>query len=234
MIATIHQPDFMPWLGFFNKINKADTWVILDHVTNNPRDAAFWGRRVKILVNSQEHWLSLPLEKEKDSKNIGIPINDMKYNFKNQKAFITATKTIEYSYKKAPFFKEIFPIAEKFMVSDEQYLVKRNLQFIFDVMNILNIKTKIVYSSSLNCSEKSTKLLIEILKKINADSYLCGGGAKNYQDDELIQKNGIEIIHNNFIYPSYHQYNSKTFVPGLSILDVLMSIGIDETRNLIY
>ena len=50
MKTTIHQPDFMPWYGFFNKLSKVDVWVVLDHVENNPRNSSFWGKRVQILI----------------------------------------------------------------------------------------------------------------------------------------------------------------------------------------
>jgi hypothetical protein len=40
----------MPWLGLFNKITNADELIILDHVTNNPKSAEFWCRRVKMLI----------------------------------------------------------------------------------------------------------------------------------------------------------------------------------------
>ena len=70
----------MPWFGFFNKIAKADDWILLDHVENNPRDTAFWPRRVPILVNGQPTWLSIPLFRPKEPGVIGMPIKDMTIN----------------------------------------------------------------------------------------------------------------------------------------------------------
>ena len=84
MIITIHQPDFMPWYGFFNKISKVDTWVVLDHVHNNPRKA-FWGRRVQILSNGKPLWLSIPLEKPPQEGQLGMPLNIMKINLQEKK-----------------------------------------------------------------------------------------------------------------------------------------------------
>jgi hypothetical protein len=231
--VTIHQPDFLPWLGFFNKINKADIWVVLNHTLNNPRDSAFWGRRVKILVNSQPYWLSLPLEKPSQKGLIGIPICEMRFKISEIKAFKKALVTINNSYKKAPFYNDIFPIIEDFFESEEPLLEKRNMTFIMTIMEKIKINTKIIYSSSLHCLESSTCMLIEIVNKIGGTSYICGGGASGYQKDELFERNSIELKHNNFIHPTYPQSNSKQFHNGLSIIDCLMNIGFEETRKII-
>lgn len=233
MIVTIHQPDMLPWLGFFNKINKADIWVILEHTKNNPRDAAFWGRRVKVMVNGEGKWLSLPLKRPEIPGLIGVPINEMEFNNGEHKLFMDAIRTIEISYKKSPFFKQIFPIVEEFLLSQELNMSKRNLTFIFQIMELLQIKTQVCYSSNMNCQENSTKLLVEILKKKQGNTYLCGGGASGYQQDELFNQAGIEVIYNNFNHPIYPQFNVKSFIPGLSIIDALMNVGIEETKELI-
>lgn len=233
MIITIHQPDMLPWLGFFNKINNADLWVILDHTMNNPRDAAFWGRRVKILVNSEDKWLSLPLQKPDVPGTIGIPINEMFYNGSDPKIFLNALRSIEINYNKASYFKEIFPFVESFLLSTEMNLSKRNLSFIFKIMEVLEIKTKVCYSSNMGCEKKSTELLVEIIKKTEGTTYLCGGGASGYQKDELFSNERINIIYNDFKHPSYHQLSTKQFIPGLSIIDAMMHCGILATRQLI-
>ena len=74
-IVTIHQPDFMPWLGLFNKINNADELIVLDHVINNPKSPELWSRRVKMLIGGKDHWMSVTLKK--DEQNTFIPINKM-------------------------------------------------------------------------------------------------------------------------------------------------------------
>jgi hypothetical protein len=232
-IITIHQPDMLPWLGFFNKINKADLWVVLDHTTNNPRDAAFWGRRVKIMVNGEGKWLSLPLKRPETAGVIGVPIYEIQFNDADPKVYQDALKTVELSYKRAPFFKEVFPIIEHFLLSKEMGMSNRNLSFIFQIMELLEMKTAVCYSSTLYCKESSTALLVEILKKKNGTIYLCGGGASAYQQDELFLNEGIVVEYNNFIHPVYPQLTSKEFVQGLSIIDAAMNIGWERIKELI-
>ena len=107
MIVTIHQPDFMPWLGFFKKIADAVIWIVLDHVYSNPRDAASWLRRVKILANNCPFWLSLPIKKPK-SGSLKTPINRLEYNFSQSKLISERLKTIDQSYRRSRNFDKIF------------------------------------------------------------------------------------------------------------------------------
>jgi hypothetical protein len=233
MLVTIHQPDMLPWLGFFNKIYKADLWVILDHTKNNPRDANFWGRRVKILVNGKDEWLSLPLKKPLESGIIGIPVHDIEFSNVLPNVYYKALQTIKVNYENSPFFTEVFPIVEKFLLSSEMNMSKRNLSFIFEIMKIFEFKTKVCYSTDLNCQKASTPLLVEIIKKVNGTSYLCGGGASLYQVDDLFIQSGIQLIYNDFKHPVYNQFNSNHFTTGLSIIDALMNLGFDNTKKLV-
>lgn len=232
-VITIHQPNFFPWLGFFNKINNADTWVVLDHVENNPRESSFLGRRVKLLINKTEKWVSVPLKKPEEKGIIGIPINKMQINESVPKLMISNKLSIEQSYKKYPFFNTVFPLVENYFNSTESSLMKRNMNFINEVLQKLEIQTEIIYSSSLNCNNKSTNLLIEIIKKVNGTHYLAGEGARKYQIDDLFKEQGITLTYNNFKHPEYIQPNTDTFIPGLSIIDVLMNIGFEGAKAIL-
>jgi len=226
-MATIHQPDFMPWFGFFNKIAKADLWIVLDHVKNNPRDAAFWGRRVQILVNGQPTWLSITLNKPKDAGVIGIPIHDMTINLQDLKVMEKCLKTVRMAYVRAPFFAEHWDLVEVYFLAQGESLLKRNMQFIESVLRLLGIRTQVMYSSSLGVTTQSTQLLIDLLHKVSADTYLCGGGAQGYQQDDLFTANGISLQYNLFEHPIYRQLRTEQFVPGLSILDALFCMPLD-------
>lgn len=232
MKVTIHQPDFMPWLGFFNKVNKADIFVVLDHTENNPRDSSFWGRRVQILANGTANWLSLPLAKP-NKGILGVPINEMSINFSSEKEVQKKISTIQQNYSKHPFFKEIFPLIQDYFNYPSNSLFDRNMNFINKIIKELSIDTKIVFSSKLFCKYKSNELLIEIINKVGGDIYLCGDGASGYQQDNLFEKNNIIIEYNNFTSPKYKQMKSSCFVPGLSIIDPLMNLGYSGVRKIL-
>ena len=67
--------------------------------------------------------------------------------------------------------------------------------------------------------------------QLNCKNYLCGGGASGYQEDDLFKASGINLIYQNFSHPKYSQYNQEKFVNGLSIIDCLMNIGLEETKK---
>lgn len=227
-IVTIHQPDFMPWLGFFKKINQSDIFVVLDHVTNRYKSQS-WFRRVMLANHSGRYWLSISIKKPDTCSY--LPINEMKIN--KEIDYTNSLKTIRRVYAKAPYYNIIYPLVERWFNSNETLLYKRNMSFIIDIMALLDIDTKICYPHPLNRQYKSNELLIKILKSQNADIYRCGDGASGYQKDKLFLDNEIEIKYNNFKIEPYPQINTKEFQGGLSIVDTLMNIGIEETKKII-
>ncbi|MCH8903685.1 MAG: WbqC family protein [Bacteroidetes bacterium] len=226
---AIHQPDFMPWLGFFNKMVKADEFVVLDHVSNNPRDG-FWVRRVKMAIQQKEQWITIPLVKPKEK--VFVPINEMEVQ-EDSYASKKMLKSIRLNYSKAPFFEEGFELIEDFINDTEVLVAERNMKFINKIRQKLEIDTPMVYSSTMDCKNTSTEMLIEICRSLNADVYLVGGGATGYQEDELFEKAGIELQYLDFNQKEYSQVNNTEFIPGLSIVDVLMNCGIEQTKELI-
>jgi hypothetical protein len=228
-IVTIHQPDFMPWMGLFSKIIKADELIVLDHTLNNPKAPEFWCRRVKMLIGGKEHWMSVSLNRS--DKQVFIPINEMTLNMddKSIKKFI---QSIELNYKKAPFFKSIFYLIENYFIQHGDSLLKKNIWFIIEVLNNLGYPKHLVYSSQMDPQFSSNEMLIDLLKKRGATTYLCGDGASGYQKDELYTNQNILIQKNNFHHPEYKQFNSPTFTKGLSIIDALMNLGFEQTALL--
>lgn len=233
--ATIHQPDFMPWFGFFNKLAKADTWIVLDHVENNPRDASFWGRRVRILVNGQPSWLAVSLCRPAVAGVIGVPIREMTINTDSAPdAAEKCIKTVRMAYSAAPFYKRYASLVDNYFTDPDRSLMNRNMRFIADVCRELGIATRIVLSSTLQPKARSTELLVELLKKAGADVYLCGGGAQGYQRDELFAASGIGLEYNSFEHPVYQQLRASDFVSGLSILDMLFCIPLDQVTEWVH
>nr|WP_236017491.1 WbqC family protein [Roseivirga sp. E12] len=222
----------MPWLGFFNKINNSDCWIILDHVENNPRDSAFWCRRVKIILNFQPTWLAISLNKPDDGR-LSQPINEMVINQQNKKEIRKKVKGIRQSYAQHPYFNDAFPLIEEYFDSDEPLVCRRNIKFIKSVLNELNIKKDIVLSSDLECEKSSTELLVDLVKKVGGDTYLAGGGAAGYQKDELFRENDIHLAYNNFEHPVYPQRRVDEFIAGASIIDAIMNVGFSGVSEVL-
>jgi hypothetical protein len=230
MIITIHQPDFMPWLGLFNKINKADKFIILNHVVNNPKSPEFYCRRVKMLIGGKEHWMSVSLKK--DEHNLFIPINEMKLQM-DEKAIKNFLQSVEINYKRATYFKDVFYLVDDYFKLPTNNMSTNNSWFITEVMKKLNICTTIEYSSNLNPQFSSNEMLIDLLEKTKATTYLCGGGAGGYQKDELYLAKNIKVVYNSLVHNTYKQFNSTEFIKGLSIIDALMNLGFEQTEELV-
>jgi hypothetical protein len=229
MIVGIHQPNLFPWLGFFNKIYRSDVFVYLDHVENNPR-SAIYTKRVKIIANKQEHWLTCGIKSEGEA--IFYPINKMKID-NPSRLRDKHIKTIELNYRKSPFYNEVFPLINQFYNHESDLICDRNIAFIESVCDKLYIRSKREMSSKMDIRSSSNQMLIDIINNVKGTLYMPGGGASEYQQDEMFVKNGIGIQPQNFSHPSYPQFNSPTFVPGLSVVDALMNIGFKETEKLV-
>ena len=223
----------MPWAGFFVKMMKSDMFVILDHTENNPRDAAFWGRRVRIAVNGTGHWFSVPLVKP--AGKIGVPVRDMEISCDEaaHHAMSKSLATFRQNYARTPHYKCYAGLVEEYFASVEPRLAVRNMRFILAVREALGIDAQIVASSSLGCAGRSSELLVEIVKSVKGNTYLSGDGATGYMDMAVFAREGVRVTFNGFVPPCYRQHNTRDFVPGLSIIDMLMNLGAPETARLL-
>jgi len=224
MKISIHQPLFIPWIGYFDKINKADIFVILDHVQYTKGS---WINRNKIKMANNEILLTIPVIK----MALNTPINVIKIDF-SKKWIRKHLDTIKYSYKKAPYFDEIYLILENSYMEKQEYLALFNQKLIEIFCEYLEIHTKIIKSSELNVSGNKSQLLLNICKELKADTYIIGmGGNNNYIDFELFKKNNIKIQPQQFHHPTYPQLG-KDFIPNLSIIDLLFNKGKDSIEIL--
>jgi hypothetical protein len=92
-------------------------------------------------------------------------------------------------------------------------------------MNILGIDKTLVMSSSLAAKGRKTDLIVAQCKEVGADVQLAGNGCKNYIEQSLFEQQGIKLVFQDFIHPTYPQANSVDFVPNLSVVDYLFNNG---------
>lgn len=215
MRIAIMQPYFFPYVGYFQLINTVEKFVILDDVNYINRG---WINRNRILVNNKEHIFTIPLEKSSQNKLISeISILD------NKKWKLKLLKTIEFAYKKAPFFFLVFPLIEDIILKDERNLSAFTYHSIINIKKYIGITTEIVPSSSKykNNKLKADKRILDICKQESATQYINPIGGTELYSKELFLKNKVIL---NFLKPTeirYIQFNSK-FIPWLSIIDVMM------------
>ena len=222
MILTIHQPEFMPWLGFFDKINLSDTVVLLDNVQYRHK---YFQNRNKIKGVNGEVWINVPIIRNGKTRNIGL-IKDIQIN-NNENWSQKILKSIEFNYKKSKDFNIYYPIINDIFNKEWKLLVDLNVHIIKEFSNILNINTKIIRSSELDIEGNGEKLILDICKKFSPQQYISGptgiaGRGKEYEPN--FNKEKIEVIYHDFKHPIYEQLHGP-FVPHMSFIDKLFNNG---------
>lgn len=217
MIVGIHQPNYIPWIGYFYKILNSDVFVILDDVQYIKNSFI---NRNKIKTPQGDCWLTVPVCYK---GNFGSNINEVKIN-NELKWNDRHLKTISMNYSKAKYFNKYYEDIYNIIKSEYTYIDQLNINLITYFCKQLKIHTKIVKSSELNVNGNSTERLINICKTLKADTYLSGKGGEKYQDEDMYRKNGIKLIYTNFKHPFYTQLWGE-FIPNLSILDLLFNCG---------
>ena len=166
MILTIHQPEYLPWMGFFNKLSYADVYVALDNVQYRHK---YFQNRNKILTSNGECWLNVPVYRK---GNRDIFIQDIKIN--NIINWRDKTwKNIYYSYKKAPYFKQYSDYFENVYSTEWENLVDLNLDIIENICKFLNFKVDIVKASDLNIDGIGPELILDVCKLFKPDVYIA-------------------------------------------------------------
>jgi len=220
-LVAIHQPNFFPWLGYFDKIRKADAFVFLDRV-DYPRAGSgsmgSWCNRVRLAIQGQPQWVSCPVLR----MPLGSPIAQARIDGR-QPWQTKLLKTLEANYRKAPQYKPALDFLEPLIRSAEINLADFNIAAIRAIADRLGLSTRFARQSELACSGSATDLLVSIVTAAGGDAYLAGGGATGYQLDHVFGENGQTLVPQNFIPAPYG--DGARFLPGLSVIDYLMWDG---------
>ena len=221
MKLGIMQPYFFPYIGYWQLLNYVDTYVVYDDVNFI---TGSWINRNYILTNGKKFLLTLSLEKASQNKLINeIKICDNQYKI---------LKTIAFSYSKAPYFNSVYPLIEDILSTREQNLALFLFNSIQQILDFLEIKTEIVLSSEIdkNNAMKGQDKVLEICRKLSADTYVNSMGGIAIYESDAFKKNNIDLY---FLKPHAFEYKQffDAFEKNLSILDVLMFNSSDQIRK---
>jgi hypothetical protein len=224
--AVVHQPDFVPYLGFFHRLLHADLYVILDHV-QFVGSSRSWHRRDKIKTAKGEAWISVPVQHAAR----GAAINTVRLS-EHHPWRTDHLNLIRHNYAKARFFSEVFPHIEKLYAYPGARMMEFNLASIHLLMELFDIKIAEIVASRLEPEGRSNDLIVDILKKSGATDYLSGIGARDYFRPEPFERVGVRVIWQNFLHPVYPQLHGP-FTPYLSSIDLLLNCGIERSREIL-
>ena len=218
------QPSYIAWLPFFQRMILSDVFVYLDDVQFSKNSSH---NKNSIKTSNGSIVLTVPI---KYSGNSSLSINKMPIENKNP-WIKKHWRSIEMNYSKAPHFKEFAEVLHREIYSkDWEFLGNLNIHILETIRNFLLIPTSCIASSSLEVNLKSNEKLVEICKLLGANSFLVKPETNDYHPKDYFEQNGIGLkyfTYNNHIYPQLH----KGFIPGLSIIDIIMNCGKIDTKS---
>jgi hypothetical protein len=225
LIVAIHQPQYLPWLGYFDKINKADVFCYLDNVQYKKNE---WQNRNRIKTARDWQWITVPVLYRFPQKINEVKINNtVQWKKKHLQALIT-------NYSKAPFFKEYINFFKSIYSKDWEFLSELNICLIDNIREMLSVKKgKTVFASDLHLSADPTDRLIDICKSVGGDIYLSGQDGARYMNLERFKERGVDVIVQNFKHPVYSQLYGS-FQSHLSVVDLLFNCGPDSLGKIEY
>ena len=226
-VAAIHQPNYIPWPGYFHKLAACDVFVYLDAV-QYPRGQSFAARN-RIKTPNGVVFLTIPVSVPKGHEG---KASYLEVEFADERWRDKHLKTVEQSYKRAPHFDEVFELYRDGLERGRTF-VGLNVGLIEAVAGYLGIETRrVLLSETLESFGEKTDLIVDVCKTVGADVYLSGaGGGREYNDERQLNEHGIELRYDDYAYPDHPQLWDG-FEPNLSVLDLLFNCG-REARELV-
>lgn len=219
MILTIHQPEYLPYIGFFERLAASDVFVILDDVGYQKNGFI---NRNKIKTEKGPKWITVPVLGRSPNLKINEVVID---NSKNWGA--SQWGSIISSYSKSPYFKEYSDFFEEVFKKKWDSICDIDIYLLENINKFLDINSKIIKSSELDVSGRGTERLISICKKLKVDYYLSGPGNEEHQvEKERFEEQGIKVEIKDFSNPEYQQmFINQGFLPYMSTIDLLFNEG---------
>ncbi len=215
---TIHQPEYLPYLGFFDRIGKADVFIVLNDVGYQKNGFI---NRNKIKTAQGWQWLTVPVSNKSPNQKINEVLIDNQKKWRNDQ-----WKTLCYNYSKAPFFRTYADFFEDVFKKEWVLISDLDTYLIENIVKTLGLKKRIEKSSACDIRGTATERLINICKKFDANTYLSGVGGRGYLELEKFKKENINVVFQEFKHPNYfQQFMKKGFLPNLSIIDLLFNCG---------
>lgn len=230
MILTAHQPNYLPYPGFFHKIARADRFLVVDSVQFVKRGTFGWMHRNRIRTNSPEgwDWLSVPvLTKGKYTQKIRDAALDPSVPWARKH-----WRALEWNYRRAPYFKDY---AEEFRALYERpwtAFSDLTCAFLEVLLRRLGIPHGFERTSALGIEGESTGLIVAMCRAVGAETYLSGVHGQDYLDVAECERNGVRVVFQEFTCPAYPQCWPGPFVPNLSVVDLLFNCGPESYRVL--
>lgn len=229
MLIAIHQPHYLPWLGYLSRMACADLFVVLDHVQFERRN---YQNRARVRIDGEPRWLSVPVEQHSREERIADkrignapqgPRHWSRIHF----------LTLRHAYREARFVDAYLAQLRQIYESRYERLVDLNAALLDFLRTAYGIRTPLVSSSALAPQGTKSELVLDICRRVGASALLVGlGASRRYLDREAFARAGIALVLQEFAHPVYRQCGAAPFTAGLSAIDPLLNCGPEARRLL--
>jgi hypothetical protein len=212
-----HQPEFIPWMGFFHKLTLGDLFMIVDHVQFKKKH---FENRNRIRTPQGWIWLTVPVHTHgRFTQAINQVAIDNGNPWRRK-----VLKSIELNYRQTPFFGAYWPFFEQVFSREWGKLADLNQVLIEGCLRFLGNDVKVVKSSDLGVQGHGTELIVEMCQAVGAGTYVSGQSGKEYLDVGVVGGRGVRVVYQSFQHPEYRQI-APPFVPQMSVIDLLFNEG---------
>lgn len=217
MIVSIHQPAYLPWLGYLDRIRRSDAFVFLDTVQFEKNSYA---NRNRIKSSEGPLWVTVPVRRKGHLSSTleQLQIDGQKWRRKH-------INSIRHAYAKAPHFASRFPKIERLLSTPFPLLAEMCWEHLSFWLKELEITTRTLRASSLPVKSSKSALVLEICRHLTADTYLSGPRGRDYLELDAFARAGIEVLYHDFHTPRYPQLHGG-FEPDLSVVDAWMNCDV--------
>jgi len=216
VIVAAHQPQYLPWLGYFDKICKADVFVLLDNVQFKKNE---WQNRNKIKTAQGWQWLTVPITYKYPQLINEVGINStVKWQHKHRQAITT-------NYRKAPCYDYLEGLFDKVFSRSWKGISELNIEVVKRLAQVLGIDTALFVASELGeFPSDPDDRLIALTRHFGADTYLAGRGGKDYMNLDKYKEHGMKVLFQDYQHPVYDQLFGQ-FEPFMSVIDLVLNHG---------
>lgn len=230
MIVALHQPHFLPWLGYLDRMMKADLFIVLDHVQFERRN---YQNRSRIRLDGEAHWITVPVRQHSQQERIVDKIVDYPPPPEPRHWGSNLSRTLRHAYRNAEFHRDYAGELARILEARWERLVDLDQATLDFLRDALDIRTPLVRSSQLGVAGAKSALILNLCLATGADTYLAGmGGSRHYLDAEDFAAAGVKLAWQQFVHPRYRQDGDGDFIPGLSAVDLLFNEG-PRSRSLL-
>jgi hypothetical protein len=215
VILTAHQPAYLPWLGYFDKIHRCDLFVFLDSVQFEKNS---FTNRNKIKTSQGELWLTIPVKaKGHTSGTLATLEIENRENWRKKHL-----GSILANYRKSKRFDELYPQLEQLYARDHALLSNLCREHLDFWLGAIGLKRRVVKSSELPITSTKSQLILDLCRHFSADAYISGPQGRDYLDEAAFKEAGIGVTYQDYRHPTYPQLWGD-FLPYMGIVDFVMN-----------